>query len=69
MLEPWRNGEMSGDGGGKSSNVQKGKQGRGLKPQVILISKLGGFPEGTIKESIIKEEVISYNWLGFTNNK
>ena len=25
MLEPWRNGEMSGDGGGKSSNVQKGK--------------------------------------------
>ena len=52
---------MSGDGDGKSFSVQKGKQGSGLKPQVILISKLGGFPEGTIKESIIKEEVISYN--------
>lgn len=61
MLEPWRNGEMAGDGDGKSSSVQKGKQGSGLKPQVILVSKLGGFPEGTIKESIIKEEVISYN--------
>ena len=55
MLEPWRNGELSGDGGGKSSNVQKGTQGRCLKPQVILISKLSGFPEGTIKESIKKQ--------------
>lgn len=41
------------------SNVQKGKEGRFLKPQILLICKLGKFPGGPVKESIIKEAVVS----------
>ena len=44
---------MSGNGDGKyCSNIQKGKEGRYLKPQIILIYKLSRFPEGVIKEAV-----------------